>query len=295
MADVDIPLTLAQAVWLAGLLSTAGTLLFAAMEGMRADRGGLSRLVLISVAVADAGWVAWVLLEGAALGDGPGLGPIAKILPVLVRQTEFGHLAVAQLVLLNLSSTVWRRGGRPAAAAAALALAAAGLQVGHLHAWAIEGGVGLLSLSALLHLWAASVWLGGLLPLRLLVAAVQPALAAAAVRRFSRLATFCVVVLAGTALLQGSLLVGGTAGLLGTLYGRTLMLKAVLFAVLVAVACYNRFALTPALARPDPQPARRALLRMVAIEAVAGVAIVIVAALLSSLPPGIAPAALSGQ
>ena len=107
-----------------------------------------------------------------------------------------------------------------------------------------------------------------------------------AAQRFSTLGTISVGVLAATALLQGTLLSGGLAGLTGTAYGAVLLLKAVLFAVLIAIAAVNRFRLTPAFAGPDAEKARRALALSIGIETVVGLCVVFAASLLSSLEPG---------
>jgi putative copper export protein/mono/diheme cytochrome c family protein len=286
-------LALARGVWLACLFSATGALLFAATErgsvaGQDARfRSGMSRLIRYSFASAGTAWVAWVVLQAAVLAAAGSVGQALRMLPVALGDTSFGHVAIAQALLLCLSGTsLLLPGWLGSYVPAVLALAATGLQVGHLHAWAMEGGPGLLTASTLLHLCAAATWLGALLPLRLLVRTAQPALAAAAVRRFSRVGTACVLVLAATALIQGSQLVGGVPGLLGTAYGWMVMLKAVLFATLIGFALHNRFRLAPGLARPDPLPARSALIRSIRVEAVVGLAIVIAATRLSALQPG---------
>ena len=66
-------------------------------------------------------------------------------------------------------------------------------------------------------------------------------------RRFSALAATAVCLLAGTAILQGIELSGSLNGLFGTAYGAVLLIKAALFAVLIALAANNRLRLTPAL------------------------------------------------
>jgi putative copper export protein len=133
---------------------------------------------------------------------------------------------------------------------------------------------------------AGGAWVGGLLPLLILVRDVPPKQAAQALRRFSRLATLCVVAIAGTACFQGWVLGGGVAGLAGTAYGYVLLLKAALFAALLGLAAVNRFRLTPEMERQDAQPARSALLRTIAGETVLGLMVVLAAGLLSGLEPG---------
>lgn len=65
-----------------------------------------------------------------------------------------------------------------------------------------------------------------------------------------------------------------------------LLLKAVLFAVLISIAATNRFRLTPAVARPDGERARRALALSIGIETGVGLCVVFAASLLSNLEPG---------
>src|SRR6478672_4998671 len=108
---------------------------------------------------------------------------------------------------------------------------------------------------------AGGALLGGLLSLLILVRDAPPGPAAETLRRFSKLATFCVIAIAGTACLPG----------LGSRRRRgwanwhrlwlVLFLKAALFVALLGLAAINRFRLTPALERQDAQKARWALLR----------------------------------
>jgi putative copper export protein/mono/diheme cytochrome c family protein len=266
-------------------------MLFAAMDYGPGDdrlRRSLTRLQLASLAVAAVGWLALVAGQTASfVGSGQPRAVLAGVQTVL-RETAFGHVALAQVALLAAAAvclSVARRSGARWAGAV-LSLAAVGLQVGHLHAWAMQAGPGLLTASALLHVLGAAVWLGGLLPLRLLVARLSPALAAAAARRFSIVAATGVAMLAAGAIGQGFELLGGLPGVFGTSYGWTALVKAALFAALLGLAASNRFRLCPALARPDPSPARHALLRNIAVETWLGLAVVLAASLLGSLQPG---------
>ena len=93
-------------------------------------------------------------------------------------------------------------------------------------------------------------------------------------------------VLAGTAVYQGFVLSGGLRGLTGTAYGGVLITKAAIFALLLAFAAVNRWRLTPALAAPDGETARRALISSIAAETVLGLLVVLAASALSSLEPG---------
>lgn len=89
------------------------------------------------------------------------------------------------------------------------------------------------------HLLTVATWIGGLTTL--LVALYRaPSLETTAVERFSRIAFGCVVVLAVTGLYQSWRQVGSWSGLTGTDYGRLLMTKIALIAVVIGIAWFSR-------------------------------------------------------
>ncbi|MFF2651676.1 copper resistance CopC/CopD family protein [Streptomyces sp. NPDC058045] len=90
-----------------------------------------------------------------------------------------------------------------------------------------------------LHLLAVALWLGGLTTL-LTALYRTPAVDASAVHRFSRLAFASVVVLAATGLYQSWRQLGTWTALFGTTYGRLLLAKVALVAVLVGLAYFSR-------------------------------------------------------
>src|SRR5262249_51822627 len=152
------------------------------------------------------------------------------------------------------------------------------------HGGATPGPAGVVHLVAdLAHAIAAGVWVGGLLPLAALLAAARgagdtPALAAArdATRRFSNLGLASVATLLATGIVNTIFLVGSVPALLGTSYGRLLVLKIVLFLAMVAIAAVNRMKLTPRLFTGSAVPALRELQRNASIEAALGLAIIAV-------------------
>jgi putative copper resistance protein D len=216
----------------------------------------------------------WLLAESRDMA-----GAVSEV-GVVLQQSVFGHLVAARLALLALAGLLLLR--RWHAMATLVAACAVASQAGHDHAWAMAGGPSLLLLSNVVHVLAGGAWLGGLVPLLLVVAAASPAMAAVASRRFAALGTLCVVLLAATALLQASTMVASWAGLFHTAYGWVICAKLALLLSLVGLAARNRFLLTPALARGGAKPA---LLRSIAIETAAGLLIVLAAALLTSLQP----------
>ncbi|WP_327414954.1 copper resistance CopC/CopD family protein [Streptomyces sp. NBC_01233] len=91
----------------------------------------------------------------------------------------------------------------------------------------------------ILHLLAVATWLGGLTALLVALHKV-PGIERAAVRRFSTVAFVSVLVLAVTGVYQSWRQLGSWSALTGTDYGRLLLLKVGLVAVLLGVACLSR-------------------------------------------------------
>ncbi|MFD8142385.1 copper resistance protein CopC [Streptomyces sp. NPDC059708] len=91
----------------------------------------------------------------------------------------------------------------------------------------------------ILHLLAVAAWLGGLAALLVALHKV-PDIERDAVRRFSRVAFISVLVLTATGVYQSWRQLGSWSALTGTSYGRLLLIKVGLVAVLVAIAYFSR-------------------------------------------------------
>ncbi|MFJ4775124.1 copper resistance CopC/CopD family protein [Streptomyces sp. NPDC088762] len=91
----------------------------------------------------------------------------------------------------------------------------------------------------ILHLLAVATWLGGLTALLVALHRI-PGIERAAVRRFSRVAFVSVLVLAVTGVYQSWRQLGSWSALTGTDYGRLLLVKVGLVAVLVGIASVSR-------------------------------------------------------
>jgi putative copper resistance protein D len=150
-------------------------------------------------------------------------------------------------------------------------------------------------INQMVHLLAAGLWLGGLLPLAwLLSRARRPSsapwisLARDVVPRFSRMGYVAVAALAATGAINSLLLVGHIEALIDTPYGRLLGLKILLFSVMVVLALINRFRLLPRLRRqPQPSAPIAALARSVFFEQALGFAVLAVVSVLGTWPPAI--------
>ena len=219
-------------------------------------------------------------------------------------QTQAGHVWLVRAgflallaAFLSIRMSVERRADWRAArgegvflgVAALLPLAAAG------HAAAVEPDT--LRAIALdgLHVLGAGIWVGGLLPLALLLRAAATdegadarPYAVLAARRFSRAAVGIVLVLAATGTWLAITHVGNVAGLVGTSYGRLLLAKLALLVLALGLAALNRSVLLPRLGGDGPtvgRPAMRRLAGFVAVEAGLALAILVIVAAMNVTPP----------
>ena len=127
-------------------------------------------------------------------------------------------------------------------------------------------------LSDIAHLVAAAFWLGGVIGLWHFLARGRtlsegPQLHASSeyavrvVLRFSRFALISVAVLAVSGTVMAVLILGAWDTLLGSAYGRTLLLKLCVLVAVIVLAVWNRFMLIPIIASRPTEPLRWASLR----------------------------------
>ncbi len=150
-----------------------------------------------------------------------------------------------------------------------------------------------------LHLLAASAWLGGLPAFAIFLAWLlrldhpwASATFKAATRRFSLLGLVCVTVVLVTGMFNAWTLVGAVPPLMGTAYGKLLLVKLALLVPLLAVAAINLRKLKPRILALEDQSslARLAVLlrrlkRNVKTEAGIGAGILLIVGLMSITPP----------
>jgi putative copper resistance protein D len=313
---VDWPLIFVRVVHFAATLSAAGVALFdvfitqpALPYAMNAElRAAISRrlawIAWIALMLTLLSGAAWFVLVAESISDQPLASVLsdASVVRAVLLETQFGHDWLLRLVFIALLAGLLAaefRGKRDSRRFLKLAtvLVAAGL-AGTL-AWAGHGigGAGFpgsIHLAAdFLHLIAAAAWVGGLLPLALMLTAAgrSVAVAHAVSLRFSAYG----IVAVGALLLTGAIntwyLAGSIRALTATDYGHLLLIKIALFLVMLALATINRLWLTPALTvdagEKPARPVLRQLRRNVVIEVGAGAVILSLVAVLGVTPPGV--------
>jgi copper transport protein len=144
-----------------------------------------------------------------------------------------------------------------------------------------------------LHGAGIAFWTGALLPLGLALKRRTPG-ASALLGRFSRSILPVVAILVLSGVILAIIQVQTPEALLATAYGRILLAKLALLAVLFGFAAFNRWRLTAPVENGDA-PARRALARAIAVEMLLVVAIFGVAAGWRFTPPPRALAIAAAQ
>jgi copper transport protein len=242
--------------WLffAGLLTAVGTAFFRLLVGPIRPRVLLGAFLLAFLGGSD------------AIGHATISTRYGTVMAVAVSIAAAGALFAALAPLYSRLEWI--------AIAAALALLPLPTLAGH----ALDAGRPRIEIAVdLLHVTAASLWLGGLVSLGL--ALREGGEREPMVRRFSNIAVPAVAVLAATGVIRAFSELDALSQLWTTGYGRTLIVKSALLAILVSVGWLNRYWLIP----------RRALgllRRSVAAELALFVGLAAAVGLLTDLRPG---------
>lgn len=255
-----------------------------------------------SLAVA-AGTLAVLLATVVGLGGSLDAARDPTLWSAVLNETDFGRVWVVRVVLsalligvaalfLRASGTAMRRLGVLLAGALLMTVALTG------HAQVESGAEGLVHRTAdAVHLVAAAVWIGALLPFLMLLRRTgadrkvdRPDRAARQLQAFHSVGLVAVLLLIATGLVNSWFLVGDVSRLLDTTYGLVLLAKLVLFGGMVALAAANRLRLVPRLTGVlrDGRDARAALDRLrthVRAEFLLGILVLLAVAILGAMAP----------
>jgi copper transport protein len=195
--------------------------------------------------------------------------------------TRFGLVVAAATAVAAAGAAATALGGRRRGVSRVSLMMALGLVVApSLSGHALDAGRPWVELPVdVVHVAASSFWLGGLLALALLLHR-EPA-HAALVRRFSSFAVGAVCILAATGLVRALAELDAVAQVWSTGYGRLLVAKTAILALLVGIGWFNRFRVVPALAR-----SLTTLRRNIAAELALFVGLIAVVAVLTDTRPG---------
>ena len=194
----------------------------------------------------------------------------AETVWAVVHDTGFGHVWTLRMLLAVLTIGVAARGLRSKAAAARpnwmmpfLAAILLASLAGTGHAQIEEGWPGVIHVTSnTAHLLAAGAWLGGLIPLALILHRylgtdlnVGPKDVDRILMRFSGMGYVAVATLIGSGLVNSWFLVGSLSVLLNTPYGQILLGKLALFGGMLVLAVANRVWLVPSMRTVQPDAA----------------------------------------
>jgi copper resistance protein D len=242
--------------------------------GLAVVTGGLWLLLLASEleqVTEDADGTAWLVLTG----------------------TQFGRVSLVRLVIAGLLALlIALRYRKPFLSTLNWLIALLGIAVAIGLAWCGHSGAG-LGLSGdfqvgadAVHLVTAAIWVGGLLPLLIVI---RPSVLKSAteryqlVRRFSLLATWAVALLIASGIVNTWYMTDGMRHLFDTEYGALVLTKVGLLMIMLGFASVNRFWLTPRL--PVSDKAVSLLCISTGAEITLGLIVICVVAVLGQLEP----------
>jgi copper resistance protein D len=302
-------LTIARAAHIGASILVVGTFTFdvvalgsarsSVSDDLREVERRLLRLAVWSLVAALLSALLWFWLEVANMS---GLSPASVFSATAWRtvlfQTEFGRVWQLRLAVIAMACVFGATGltqQKPLRRSMILVLWFLSAVLLISLAWISHAGAAMVQplglLGDALHLTAAGAWIGGLTPLAIFLTCAGVCLslgerAARVVERFSTLSLCCVSLLVGSGICNSWLLVGSIHALFTTSYGRLLLFKLTLFAVLVGFGARNRFLVktklrtVPAVSDLLPQ-----LRRNVIYETCLGLAVVAIVACLGVTPP----------
>ncbi len=288
----------------AAIVLGSGVLVWYTRDALAPAGGSVwRRRVVLSVLVAAfAGAVATGLGAVGAAADAAGIARFSvngAIISTFLFKTGVGRIAIIELGCAMAACIpaviAWITLKKSSTSDLALLLAALFAGIGlaafpfNSHPVTLDQQIAGLAAS-IAHRLALGVWLGGLPALILLIGAGPVPddtrqLAAVILRRFSRLAIIAMSVILVTGTLLTWFLVGNIPGMIGTEYGRLLILKLALLGGIFVIAGELQRHLLPMLEVKPSNSIFRSYANRVKLETVVAVLIVVVASDMASLAP----------
>jgi copper transport protein len=253
----------------------------------RLPRRGAARLLWTGLGLVTASTVAGIWLQAPySLGEplsGAGAGDVREVL-----STTYGTALVVRLGVLVAVAILLRPLLAGRAERSDLVLLA-GLGVVGLGTWSVAGHpvaspIPAVSIAAqTVHLAAAAFWVGGLVAVAgFLLRRADERELRAILPVWSQWAASAVVVLMAAGTVRAVVEVGVPGALVTTSYGRLLLVKLGLFAVVIAVAGYSRRLVRSRLGASRPRAMRTAVMAEAAVLAI----VLVVSSILVQTTPG---------
>ncbi len=308
---IDLGLVVARLLHFAAVTTLAGISFFPLYAHADAEPIVLLRWrqgVLLAAAVAALlSGVLWFVFSVANMSGTLAYVADREVLWTVLNETTFGRVWTARMLLaIIVLGVVSRRfastsGPQPDWIRASLTGALLASLAGVGHSEIEEGVAGVIHVTSdAAHLLAAGAWLGGLLPLGLILAHYGRETDTAratdldeVLLRFSGMGYVAVATLIGSGLLNSWFLIGSVSSLIATPYGQLLLVKLVLFAGMLALAVSNRFWIVPSLTKapaddPNASTAWTARLRNHVLgEQFLGLMVLLIVSVLGTMRPAI--------
>jgi len=294
-------LVVVRAIHFASSISVAGAAFFPAAvagEQLKAHREALAPIqrqldwiVLTGLGLAVASGGLWLLLLASELAQVT--EDADSTVWLVLTGTQFGRVSLVRFVIAGLLALlVALRYRKPFLSTLNWLIALLGVAFAVGLAWCGHSGAG-LGLSGdfqvgadAVHLVTVAIWVGGLLPLLIVI---RPSVLKSAteryqlVRRFSLVATWAVTFLIASGIVNTWYMTDGMRHLFGTEYGTLVLAKAGLLLIMLGFASVNRFWLTPRL--PVSGKALSLLCTSTGAEIALGLIVICVVAVLGQLEP----------
>ena len=285
-AGRSLALWLARLAVYAGLFFGLGGVAFRALSaaGRSGEPSDPSRCALLGLVLL--GGAAVVLSLGLfgldALDLGFGAWQTPEVWQVALHSSVGLALALALAALALGLAALWRA-GKGSRGAGVLALALLGLSLAASGHASVAPPQWLSRPAVWLHGVAVALWLGSFLPLIAQLRRPQSA-DLGGLQRFSRLIPFALLGLLVSGGVLTLLQLDRFADLWSTAYGRVLLAKLALVALLLALGAINRYRLTPRVLNGE-EPARQSMRRVLRLELVVALLILALVALWRFTPP----------
>jgi copper resistance protein D len=262
---------LLQAAGIAGFIAVFGSFL-AGSRSLAATRRLGWRLAVAAIVSVTAHY----LLESGRMA-GEMSGVFDPAMQMLALRSSTGAAFAMRVLGLSLVAVGLRRSMVAVAVAGVILAISAFAVTGHTSDTSHRAAAAIL---LILHLLVVAFWIGALCPLYMAARQDPPAVAAKLIDMFSTVATWAVpgIALAGIGL---TVLLVPALAVFSQPYGQLLLTKVALFALLIAMASFNKWIFGPACANDHPR-ASLAFRRTVALEYLVICAVLAVTAVMTT-------------